>query len=225
MSQIGELEKRLGHDFSTQSLLIEALSHRSYEQGSNERLEFLGDSIIGFIMAEYIYNRFGTMPEGDMSRMCSQLVNGQTLSEVALMLGLDGGLLLGAGEAKSGGYKRPSILADTLEAVIAAIYLDSDLKTVCACVMQWFDTRLVKLSNDTVIKDAKSTLQERLQASKQALPEYVVVSISGPAHEQVFVVECRVQGFEFIGKGEQTSRKRAEQLSAQDFIRRLDQHE
>ena len=180
--------------------MIEALSHRSYEQGSNERLEFLGDSIIGFIIAEYIYKRFGKMPEGDMSRMRSQLVNGQTLSEIALMLGLDGCLLLGAGEAKSGGYKRPSILADTLEAVIAAIYLDSDLKTVCACVMQWFDTRLAKLSDDTVIKDVVN-LQERLQASKQALPEYVVVSISGPAHEQVFVVECRVQGFDFIGKG------------------------
>lgn len=220
-NQLKALQQRLGYSFTNEQLLIDSLSHRSYEARSNERLEFLGDSILGFIIADYIFHRFGEMSEGDMSRMRSNLVNGVTLSRVALSLKLDGCLLLGAGEAKSGGYTRPSILADALEALIAAIYIDSNIEKVRLCVSKWFDALFSNLTIQSISKDAKSELQEWLQSRRFPLPEYRVIEVSGPAHAQVFLVQCCVSGMDYICQGQDTSRKRAEQLAAGDFLKRL----
>lgn len=212
----------LGHVFWDPKLLQAALQHRSQGKTSNERLEFLGDALLGFIMAEEIFRRYPAMEEGVMSRLRSSLVNGTVLAEIALELGVDRYLCLGQGEERSGGRQRPSILADALEAIIAAIYLDAGITVCQSRVLQWFASRLDQALSVYVQKDAKSSLQEWMQAHQYPLPIYTVVATMGQAHDQLFKVCCRVEGLPHETYGEASSRRQAEQLAATYYLEVID---
>lgn len=220
MPRIEELQQRLGYNFNDQALLMQALSHRSYTSDNNERLEFLGDAVLSIVMSTELYQRHPKLQEGKLSRLRSILVNGQLLGQIAMDLGIGEHLLLGAGELKSGGQHRHSILADTLEAIIGAIYLDSDLETSRACMLRWYGERFTDLSAVKPIKDPKSRLQEYLQGNKLPLPEYHA-EVSGEAHAQIFYVTCRVDGLDIEAHGESSSRRKAEQIAAQKFLEAL----
>lgn len=211
---INRLQSRLGYQFSNSALLEKALTHRSVGSLNNERLEFLGDSILGFVVAEALYHQFNTVAEGQLSRMRSQLVKGDTLAEIAREFELGDCLNLGEGELKSGGFRRASILADAVEAIIGAIYLDSDLDTCKACVKSWLGERLTTIEPATTTKDNKTLLQEYLQGKRLPLPEYAVVETKGPLHDQVFVVHCKVQPLNQPIVGEGSNRRKAEQQAA-----------
>lgn len=215
------LYKVMGYHFDDAVLCEQALVHRSLSKQSNERLEFLGDSILGFVIADELYRRNPTMAEGELSRLRSNLVNGDLLADIALELGLDEYLKLGQGEEQSGGRQRRSILADVVEAMIAAIYLDAGLDVCRQCVLRWFDDRLSTVVNASVIKDAKSLLQEWTQAEKYSLPVYEIIQVTGQAHQQTFEVSCRVQELDFEAIGISSSRRRAEQAAAQQFLEKL----
>jgi ribonuclease-3 len=208
----------LGYSFANEELLILALRHRSAGGHSNERLEFLGDSILGMVIAHEVYRRYPGMREGEMSRMRSSLVNGETLASVSLNLTLNQHLILGSGEEKSGGRERYSILADVLEAIIAAIYLDAGLDQVRTCILTWFNDLLLKTNTEAVAKDAKSLLQEWMQGHKLPLPTYDLVSVTGEAHAQEFTVTCFVEGLSHSTEGVSTSRRRAEQIAAAAYL-------
>lgn len=220
-----DLEQRLGHRFTRRALLKEALTHRSFSADNNERLEFLGDSLVNFIVAADLFERFPDAREGQLSRLRASMVRGKTLAEIARELELGSMLRLGVGEKKSGGAQRLSLLADALEAVIGAIYLDAGMQTCEQVVRQWFETRLADLSLDRPIKDAKSQLQEILQARKFSVPDYRVLQITGSDHEQQFEVVCEVSELALQTFGKGSSRKTAEQKAASDMIRRLEGHE
>ena len=215
------LEKALGYSFQKTELLKKALAHRSYGKENNERLEFLGDSLLNFIIAEDLFNRFPKAVEGELSRLRATLVKGETLAKIALKLKLGPYLLLGSGELKSGGEHRNSILADALEAVIAAIYLDTGLEVCRQCVLAWLKEELAYVSPDRIIKDPKSTLQEYIQSRQLPLPEYRLVATSGKEHEQVFTVECLVALLDHSVVGVETSRRRAEQQAAANALMEL----
>ncbi len=218
------LYKKLGYTFNDASLLECALSHRSYGAKNNERLEFLGDSILNFIIADALFQQNPDATEGELSRMRSSLVRGETLAELAKEFTLGEDLNLGSGELKSGGQRRKSILADAMEAIIGAAYLDSDMLTCHNLVLSWYDERLANASPSSEhLKDSKTRLQEFLQARKLPLPHYHVQEIRGKDHAQVFMVECQVKGYDYQGVGNGTSRRRAEQVAAQDFLQRLAQ--
>lgn len=218
MQDLKTLQDIIGHQFHDESLLITALSHRSCRDASNERLEFLGDAILGTVIAEMLYRRFDTMTEGKMSRIRSSLVNGEALAEIALSLNLNDYVRLGDGERKTGGATRTSILADCLEAVIAAVYLDCKFACARACILRWFETRVENLSEDISTKDAKSRLQEWVQARQLSLPHYEVTTIAGEPHCREFTVACRVDGIEGETIATASSRKRAEQIAAQKLL-------
>lgn len=215
MRGVGELQQALSYEFKDQDLLIRALTHRSRGVGNNERLEFLGDSILGFLVAEWLYDSFPGVAEGKLSRMRSTIVRKQTLAALARDIRLHDCLILGEGEQKSGGFNRDSILADSLEALIGAVYLDSGIEEVRRVVMVRFAGALDALSPDGVYKDAKSRLQEYLQQRQLPVPVYEVVNIEGEPHRQVFEVACRIQGCEqsFLATG--ASRRDAEQSAAE----------
>lgn len=219
------MEQRLGHRFTHRALLKEALTHRSFSADNNERLEFLGDSLVNFIVAADLFERFPDAREGQLSRLRASMVRGKTLAEIARELELGSMLRLGVGEKKSGGAQRLSLLADALEAVIGAIYLDAGMQTCEQVVRQWFEARLADLSLDRPIKDAKSQLQEILQARKFSVPDYRVLQITGSDHEQQFEVVCEVSELALQTFGKGSSRKTAEQKAASDMIRRLEGHE
>lgn len=210
----------LGYHFKDSLLLAQALRHRSAGKPHNERLEFLGDAILGFIISAELYRHHPKAKEGELSRMRSALVNRDVLATLATELGLSEHLELGAGERKSGGESRQSILADTLEALIGAIYLDGGLEAVWACVTQWYGNQVSDLSRMQAVKDAKSALQEVLQSRKLPLPQYDCVA-KGPAHQQVFEVTCTVAGLAFKTEGKSASRRKAEQLAAEKFLELL----
>lgn len=214
--------KKLGYEFHNQALLDAALTHRSIRGNNNERLEFLGDSIVNFIIAATLYQQFPSAKEGDLSRLRANLVKGDTLAEVAQEFDLGSYLRLGAGELKSGGSRRKSILADALEAVIAAIYLDSGMAVCQEKVLRWYETRLQEISRTSGAKDPKTRLQEYLQARKISLPDYAVVSIQGEAHQQLFTVGCRIDKFSHVTQGSGSSRRSAEQEAAQKYLEFLD---
>lgn len=218
------LYARLGYRFTNNDLCRQALAHRSLGKQSNERLEFLGDSILGFIIAAELYRRYPHMPEGDLSRLRAHLVNGEALADIALQLELDQYIQLGQGEEQSGGRKRRSILADAVEAILAAIYLDSHLEQCRQCIMAWFEPYLTDTLSVQQLKDAKSALQEWTQAQKLPLPSYEIVEISGQAHEQSFEVKCCVEGLDLETIGISSSRRRAEQAAAQQFLEKI-QHD
>lgn len=214
------LEKNLGYNFQDQELLQTALRHRSTGARSNERMEYLGDSVLNFIITQELYHRFPKLREGELSRMRSSLVRKETLADISRELDVGEFLHLGAGEKKSGGHRRDSILADALEAIIAAIFLDSDLETCQKRVLHWYRDKWQRLDSST-LKDAKSRLQELVQARKLSLPEYVIVEEKGDDHEKIFVVACKVEGSDIKATGTGTSKQIAEQEAAERFLEQL----
>jgi ribonuclease-3 len=208
------LEQRLGYHFEDQRQLQLALTHRSHGATNNERLEFLGDSILNFIVGEALFIRFPDAREGQLSRLRSQMVKGETLAELAREFELGECLVLGEGEMKSGGHTRDSILADSVEAIIGAIYLASGLEICRERVLTWFASRLNGLRVDTSAKDSKSRLQEYMQAQRQPLPQYVVVAVGGEGHAQMFTIECRVALTNQPTSATASSRREAEKQAA-----------
>lgn len=208
------LSRNLGYLFKHPELLQQALSHRSTQGSNNERLEFLGDSIINFVITQALFARFPEATEGQLTRLRANLVNQPTLCEVADELSISEYLHLGVGELKSGGARRPSILADAVEAIIAAIFLDSNLSECQDCILTWYASRLDYIKLDESQKDPKTLLQEYLQSRKLPLPIYRILSITGQPHEQEFCVECEVQGLHDRPQGLGLSRRAAEQAAA-----------
>lgn len=215
------LQHRLGYEFKTPALLQLALTHRSHGASNNERLEFLGDSILNFIVGEALFKRFADVREGQLSRLRSQLVKGETLAEIAREFELGECLILGEGEMKSGGKSRDSILADTVEALIGAIYTETDFETCRTRVLTWYADRLASLTVDTTAKDAKSQLQEYLQGLRKPLPEYEVVEAAGESHAQIFTIECRVVLLKQPVRAQASNRREAEKLAATEVLRLL----
>ena len=220
MSAFSRLISRLDYQFKQLELLELALSHRSVGSKNNERLEFIGDSLLNFFIAEALFKQFPGSKEGELSQMRAQLVKGKTLAEIAREFELGEYLKLGQGEMKSGGFRRESILADAVEAIIGAIYLDSDMETCRAKVLSWYQQRLVAITDSKSHKDAKTSLQELLQADKKPLPVYTLLETTGSDHQQYFTVQCDVKGYQpFIGQGK--NRKSAEQAAAASALQQL----
>ena len=219
---LAELERRLGHTFATPDFAAQALTHRSFGTPHNERLEFLGDAILNCAVATLLYERFPQLPEGDLSRLRAALVNQSSLSEVALGLGLGDRLRLGEGELKSGGFRRPSILADSLEALLGAVYLDAGFDATRKTVEFLLAERLQRAQDAPVDKDPKTELQEHLQGRRLQLPRYAVTKTEGEAHDQTFIVECVVDDLALTATGQGASRRAAEQSAAQGLLAQLE---
>ncbi len=215
------LERTLGYTFKNSTLFDLALTHRSYKGANNERLEYLGDAILSLVIAEHLYNRFPNAKEGQMSRLRSLLVKGVTLAEIGKDFKLGDYLNLGGGELKSGGFRRESIIADAVESLIGAIYLDSDHQTCKEVVLRWYKDRLDSLSLDDTEKDPKTRLQEYLQSFKKDLPKYDVKLVTGEAHDQTFTVVCSIESLSVQTTGEGGSRRHAEQRAAKKALKQL----
>ncbi|SER08685.1 ribonuclease-3 [Nitrosomonas sp. Nm51] len=205
---------RLGYQFAKSALLHEALTHRSHNAIHNERLEFLGDSVLNCAVAALIFKRFRDIPEGQLSLLRASMVNQKALFEMAMSLEMDQLIQLGEGELKSGGRRRPSILADALEAVFGAIYLDNGFAQAEAVIDRLYTPALETIDRSTHGKDPKTLLQELLQSRKLDLPAYTVITTTGKAHQQKFRVECAVPEFNILTQGEGSSRRSAEQAAA-----------
>lgn len=216
-----QLLDRLGYTFSDIRFFEQALRHRSYGLEHNERLEFLGDAVLGMVIAQLLYERFGEADEGELSQLRASLVKGEVLAELAAEFYIGECLSLGSGERNSGGARRRSILAGAVEALIGAIYLDGGFDNCRGIVIQWFDSRIDKLSLSATTKDAKTLLQEYLQKTGCELPVYEVIESSGEAHKPVFLVRCSIRetGLSTIGQG--GSRKKAEQAAATTVLEKL----
>ncbi len=208
------LSRIIHFTFQDASLMMMALTHRSFNAQHNERLEFLGDSILSFLIAQELYQRFPKIDEGDLSRLRAQLVKESSLSSIATSMGLGDFIQLGEGELKSAGWRRPSILADTLEAIIGAIYLDAGIEPAHQFVLRFFEKQLNEIDPKLIQKDAKTLLQELLQSQKSDLPLYTVVSIEGEAHSQSFTIECIIKKSNIKTQGIGQSRRIAEQEAA-----------
>ncbi len=208
------LQERLGLRFANLGLLSQALTHRSHGKSHNERLEFLGDSVLNCAVAAMLYQRFARYDEGDLSRLRSNLVKQQTLYEIGQSLALSEVLVLGEGERRSGGLRRPSILADTVEAIVGAVFLDAGFATAHALIVRLYDPILKSVDPNTLGKDAKTLLQEYLQGRRIPLPIYEVVATHGAAHSQVFEVECSIPKMSVCVSGTGGSRRAAEQAAA-----------
>lgn len=217
------LLSRLGHSFANNSELAElALTHRSCGAYNNERLEFLGDSLLGYIITDDLYHRFPEAKEGQLSRLRSQLVKGETLAKIAREFGVGECLNLGEGEMKSGGHRRDSILADVVEAFIGAIYLDAGMDVCQTIVLSWFAERLQACSLESLGKDPKTQLQELMQALKLPLPVYEVVKQEGEDHAQQFTVACRVKSLAEPTVAQASSRRVAEKQAAAAALQQLE---
>ena len=216
-----KLSQRIGYEFKDISLIELALTHRSKGGKNNERLEFLGDSIVNFVVAEALFHQFPDAKEGKLSRFRARLVRGSTLAELARDFELGEFLLLGSGELKSGGFNRESILADAVEAIIGAIYLDAGLDAVQERILAWYGDRLEQLNLDDVVKDPKARLQEYLQKRQSRLPKYEVKEIVGQAHDQQFKVTCWVEHLPEVTVGIGGSRRHAEQSAAEKALKAL----
>lgn len=218
---VSALEHRLQYRFHNPALLGRALTHRSYGADHNERLEFLGDSVLGLAMSGLLYERFSGSDEGDLSRVRANLVKQDSLHRIALTLDLPACLRLGEGEARSGGAQRPSILADALEAVFGAVYLDGGFEAARELVQRLFAPLLTEPDLRSSSKDAKTELQEWLQGRKLPVPTYAIVATRGHAHQQQFVVSCSVPSFSMVENGHGNSRRAAEQMAAQAVLAKL----
>jgi ribonuclease-3 len=207
--------KQLGHQFKQPQLLQKALTHRSHNTAHYERLEFLGDSVLNCVIAKYLYDHHPELPEGDLSRLRSNLVNQNTLYTLAQGLNLGELLLLGEGERKSAGARRPSILADAMEALFGAVFLDADFAAAELAILRLYVPLIGQMDLQSLGKDAKTLLQEHLQARKLALPKYNVVATQGEAHAQLFVIECEIAQLKVATRGEGSSRRIAEQAAAE----------
>ena len=217
-----DIESQLDYTFKQMSLLTLALKHRSYANQNNERLEFLGDAILGSVIACYLFDRFQASCEGGLSRLRAQLVKKETLAQLAERIDLGQSILLGEGELKSGGFRRASILADGLEAVFGAIYLDGGFDEARRVILSLYEPLLSELSIDAAEKDPKTRLQEYLQSKQMPLPVYEITQIKGEAHDQTFEVVCTIEGQAHQTEGSGTSRRRAEQIAAQAWLDRLE---
>lgn len=213
--ELGVLMQTLGYDFKQPALLQQALTHRSAHKQHNERMEFLGDAILGFIIAEELCERLAEATEGDLSRLRARLVKRETLAEIAHELKLGPAIALGRGELKSGGQHRASILADAVEAILAAIYLDGGIDAVRQCILQWYQTRLIPDALAKHSKDPKTALQEKLQGQGLALPEYSILQTEGEPNQQIFVCQCVLKTLDICTEGRGDSRRRAEQVAAE----------
>lgn len=215
----------LGHEFADPTFVQAALTHRSASNQNNERLEFLGDAILGMVVADILYRHEENWPEGDLSRLRASLVNRDTLAGIGSVLGLGDWLALGPGELKSGGFRRKSILADAIEALIAAVYLDvgptHGYQAARDFIIRLYGERLVDLPSPDQLKDPKTRLQEWLQARNDALPEYELISVTGKAHEQQFSISCSLEKLSLQTLGKGRSRRVAEQLAAEAMLKKL----
>lgn len=219
--ELQALQKRILHSFANPRLLERALTHRSFSSDHYERLEFLGDSVLNLAVSGLLFERLSQLPEGDLSRVRANLVKQDTLFQIASSLGLSGCLRLGDGEKRSGGHKRPSILADALEAVIGAVYLDAGFEAANALVRRLFAGVELSAQMSAMGKDPKTELQEWLQARKMKLPAYRVVATLGEAHKQTFDVECTVLETGHSERGIGASRRAGEQAAAAAMLQRL----
>jgi ribonuclease III len=222
MSDWQTLEARLGHRFDNPALLREALTHRSFGTPHNERLEFLGDSVLGLVISTELFHRFGELREGELSRLRAQLVREQTLQELAAELDLGAAVRLGEGVHKSGGAQRSSILADALEALFGAIYAEAGFDAASRAILRLYAARLAALDPSRSTKDPKTRLQELLQSRRLALPGYHLLSTQGAAHQQIFEVACAIEklGVRTVGRG--PSRRIAEQDAARQALEILE---
>ena len=218
------LSRTLGYSFKDPDLLQAAVTHRSAGSKNNERLEFLGDAVLGHVIAEWLYAEFPEASEGQLSRLRASLVKRETLADIARNLAVGDYLRLGSGELKSGGFRRDSILADALEALFGGIVLDSGFESCRAIIHHLFAGRIDQLSAGDELKDPKTRLQEYLQSRKLDLPVYQVIEVSGKSHSQQFVVECRVDSVQQCSKGAGSSRRRAEQTAAEAMLEQLDSY-
>ncbi len=221
-TEFSELEKRIGYTFKDKTLIYEALSHSSYanekkkQRHSNERLEFLGDSVLSVVVSEYLFKNYPDFPEGELTKIRAALVCEKSLHQFALRIHLGDFLLLGKGEAHTGGRERPSILADAFEAVIAAIYLDGGLESARKHIMH-FIPKTLPANHSLLFGDYKTALQEVIQKNPEEKVEYVLVSESGPDHNKTFVVEVCMNS-NIIGKGKGKTKKEAEQMAAKEAL-------
>ncbi len=215
------LQSRLQHVFAKPALLTQAVTHRSFSADHNERLEFLGDSVLNLAVADLLFERLSALPEGDLSRIRANLVKQDTLHLLALELGLPDVIRLGEGEARSGGQKRPSILADALEAVIGAVYLDAGFVAAQALIHRLFKAVEINPTMEAIGKDPKTELQEWLQGRKMNLPLYKVVGTQGAAHKQTFDVECEIIELNFSERGIGGSRRAGEQAAAAAMLQTI----
>jgi len=219
-SNLLKLEKAIGYTFNDPKLLRQALSHRSIDGDNNERLEFLGDSVLGLVITNYLYCNLKSIDEGELSKLRSNIVCGKTLATVASNLNLGSYLFLGVGEKKSGGHLRESILGDALEALIGAIFLDANLNQAEDCIIEWFKSSIENaLLNSN--KDAKTSLQEWLQKRGYSLPVYKLVASHGDPHSKTFTIECTLEQFKLTASDCGLSRKAAEQLVASKLLSSL----
>jgi len=215
------IQRSLAYQFKDPQLLARALTHRSLGTDNNERLEFLGDSVLGFVISQMLYARNPRASEGRLTRMRAALVRRETLSAIARELGLGPALRLGSGELKSGGHDRDSILADAFEAVVGAIFLDGGVRAARAFVERSMGARFDDVRERNSLKDPKTRLQELLQKRGLPVPDYDMLDVSGAAHRQHFVVQCSVAGLEPPVRGEGSSRRQAEQRAAEAALRQL----
>lgn len=219
---LSRLFRCLGYEFTNQELCQHALTHRSFGSRNNERMEFLGDSILGLVITTFLYEHKPDASEGELSRLRASLVRKRTLAKVARELTLGDHLIMGEGELKSGGFDRDSILADTLEALIGAIYLDTGLSSAHDCIHRWFEDRLSATVHHPAVKDAKTRLQELLQSRHASLPRYEVVEATGPDHERHFVVACHCDLLTEPVYGRANTRRAAEQSAASRALEAID---
>lgn len=218
-----QLERAIGHTFSDSSLLQTALTHRSHSSPHNERLEFLGDSILNGVIARQLFDRFPEVPEGDLSRLRANLVRQDSLHQLALSLSLGNSLRLGEGELKSGGSQRPSILADALEALFGAIWLDAGYDAANTIIVRLYGGLLAAIVPGQPIKDAKTRLQEILQGKRLPLPKYLLIGTEGEAHVQQFKIACEIDSMKIRTEGSGGNRRAAEQMAAERALERMQQ--
>jgi ribonuclease-3 len=218
---VARLESTLGYKFTRTELLLQALTHRSFGSPHNERLEFLGDAVLDCVIANALYQRFSTLNEGDLSRQRANLVRQESLAQIAQTLDLGNFLQLGEGELKSGGFRRPSILADALEAIFGAVYLEAGFEAAQATIERLFQPSMDSLDPKDSGKDPKTSLQEALQGRKLPLPQYLLVATTGEAHAQEFEVECAIPALGISVHGHGSSRRIAEQAAARAALEQM----
>ncbi len=224
--QLEKLSKALGYVFKNEALLEHALTHRSCEgRDNNERLEFLGDAILNAVIATALFQRFVDCSEGELTRLRASLVKGDTLAKIALEMDLGNVMNLGLGELNTGGFRRHSTIEDALEAVIGAIYLDSDFVTIQALLLQWFASRLDSVDRMDIPNDYKSRLQEHLQSKGLSLPQYAVLRQEGPDHAKLFWISCKVADLQLEEEAAGHSKKIAEQQAAHKVLLKIPNYE
>ena len=212
---LASLSNQLEYTFKNEALLTEALTHRSAATANNERLEFLGDGILNFTIAARLFEQYPDLNEGDLSRLRASLVNRDSLADIAKILELGQYIKLGPGELKSGGRRRDSILADTVEAILGAVYIDNGFDTCRELILRLYADKLQNIPDVQELKDPKTRLQELLQSRRYPLPDYTVLEVTGKAHSQMFKVECRIEDLDCITIAQGKSRRKAEQAAAE----------